>query len=103
MYIIVSKNAETYPDSDVNLPTADRLNLCYSSTIVATGRGMGIAIATGMNTQVHYLSITAHFIPDPSQIGKIANTMQGKRSGSIIADTNMTRKRKAYETMMKWL
>ena len=39
----------------------DRLNLIYSSSIVSKGRGSGIAIGTGLNTE----------------IGSIAKSLQG--------------------------
>ena len=34
------------------MPIGDRTNLCYSSTVVTKGRGTGVVIGTGMNTQV---------------------------------------------------
>lgn len=52
MYLTVVKNIKTFEEEDLDLPIGDRLNLCYSSTIVTKGRGTGIVIGTGMNTQV---------------------------------------------------
>ena len=43
------------------IPVGDRLNLIYSSSIVSKGRGSGIAIGTGLNTE----------------IGSIAKSLQG--------------------------
>ncbi|TRM60619.1 hypothetical protein BD626DRAFT_549599 [Schizophyllum amplum] len=35
-----------------SMPIGDRTNVCYSSTVVTKGRGTGVVIGTGMNTQV---------------------------------------------------
>lgn len=43
------------------IPVGDRLNLVYSSSVVSKGRGTGIAIATGLETE----------------IGKIASSLRG--------------------------
>ncbi len=49
---LVAKDIEDIDDPQLEMPIGDRLNLCYSSTVVTKGRGVGIAIGTGMNTQV---------------------------------------------------
>ncbi|KAJ7641656.1 hypothetical protein FB45DRAFT_900727 [Roridomyces roridus] len=46
----VVKSIETYKQAD--LPLGDRLNICYSSTVVTQGRGSGIVVATGMSSQI---------------------------------------------------
>ncbi|KAJ7148450.1 hypothetical protein C8R43DRAFT_925709 [Mycena crocata] len=57
----VVKSIETFKETD--LPLGDRVNLCYSSTVVTQGRGSGIVIATGMS----------------AQIGRIADAMKGEK------------------------
>lgn len=58
----VVKSIETLKEDD--LPLGDRVNVCYSSTVVTQGRGSGIVFATGMS----------------SQIGRIATAMSNKDS-----------------------
>jgi Na+-exporting ATPase len=60
----VAKVTSVMDDPELNMPIGDRINLCYSSTVVTKGRGTGIVFATGMKTEV----------------GKIAEAM-GKKHG----------------------
>ncbi|KAL1676907.1 hypothetical protein EV122DRAFT_291519 [Schizophyllum commune] len=47
----VAKTIEPLDDHALEMPIGDRTNLCYSSTVVTKGRGTGVVIGTGMNTQ----------------------------------------------------
>jgi magnesium-transporting ATPase (P-type) len=38
--------------SPEDIPLGDRKNMCFSATLVAHGRGMGVVVATGDNTQI---------------------------------------------------
>ena len=46
----VEKSPETLPDEDI--PLGDRKNMAYSSGVVTFGRGKGIVVGTGMDTEI---------------------------------------------------
>ncbi|CCE78831.1 Piso0_000862 [Millerozyma farinosa CBS 7064] len=63
--LAIAKNHEdVYYDTSVPIPVGDRLNMVYSSSVVAKGRGKGIVVSTGINTE----------------IGKIAQSLKGNNS-----------------------
>jgi len=48
--VAVEKDAEKILDGDVSL--GDRVNMAYMSTIVTYGRGIGVVVGTGTNTEI---------------------------------------------------
>lgn len=62
------------------IPLADRVNMAYSGTVVTYGRGLGIVVATGMN----------------SEFGKIAGMLHGIKE-------EKTPLQKRMEEIGKWL
>ncbi|KAG6915944.1 hypothetical protein DXG01_009166 [Tephrocybe rancida] len=83
---VVAKSEKKFQKEDVDLPIGDRLNLCYSSTVVTKGRGVGIVVSTGMNTQ----------------IGLIAKAISGKNSSKDTGTPQPFRKR-ALAKISRWL
>ncbi len=69
----VSKHSEALPATSVAL--GDRRNMVYSSTAVTYGRGRGIVVATGHNTEV----------------GKIGSLLEGVRAGKTPLEQQMNR------------
>lgn len=66
----VDKTTRTIQEQDA--PVADRLNMAYKATLVTGGRGKGVAVATGMQTE----------------IGKIAG-MLGQKGGATPLQVRM--------------
>lgn len=43
-----------------NSPVAERRNLAFKGTLVAGGRGTGVVVATGMDTQIGRIAMLLH-------------------------------------------
>jgi Ca2+-transporting ATPase len=54
----VAKQVE--PLAQADLPVGDRLNLAYKSSLVTRGRGHGVVIATGLETEVGHIAELLH-------------------------------------------
>ncbi len=73
----VDKNATALLDSDASL--GDRINTAFSGTVVSYGRGKGVVISTGMNTQIGLIATMLQSVEDEQtplqikldQLGKI--------------------------------
>lgn len=61
---VVKNHNEVYSDTSVPVPVGDRLNMVFSSSVVSKGRGTGIVVSTGLETE----------------IGKIAQSLKGDNS-----------------------
>ncbi|RDB26013.1 Calcium-transporting ATPase 3 [Hypsizygus marmoreus] len=81
----VVKTTETFKEEDIDLPIGDRVNLCYSSTIVTKGRGTGVVISTGMNTQIGRIAEAIKGKKPKSSEGEVDTRPFFKRTGSKLA------------------
>jgi P-type Ca2+ transporter type 2C len=52
--IAIHKETREFPEEDI--PLGDRLNMSYKSSAVVNGRGKGIVIATGMETEIGHIA-----------------------------------------------
>ena len=50
----VAKDVAPLQDSDV--PLGDRLNLAYKSSLITRGRGQGVVVATGLETEIGHIA-----------------------------------------------
>lgn len=86
--IPVAKIIDPVEDGNLDIAIGDRLNLCYSSTVVTKGRGTGVVIATGMKTQV----------------GRIASAMNKKSGGRKEGQSRRSAAASSvYDSIMEFL
>lgn len=83
----VAKTVETFEEQESDMPIGDRINLCYSSTIVTKGRGTGIVISTGMETQ----------------IGRIAEAISGKKTNAAEDPNPKPFWKRVIDKLGRWL
>ncbi len=78
----VSVNKNIANLTDENLPIGDRTNMAYSSSVVTYGRGAGIVIATGMNTEVGKI---ASYITDDTLSSETPLSKQLNKTGKVLS------------------
>ncbi|MDA3847063.1 MAG: cation-translocating P-type ATPase, partial [Vallitaleaceae bacterium] len=76
----VEKSIDTLEDETLTI--GDRKNLAYSSSVVTYGRGSGIVIATGMDSEVGKI---AKFINDDSLSSETPLSKQLNKTGKILS------------------
>ncbi len=77
----VDKNNHPLPQADI--PLGDRVNMAYKSTIVTNGRGKGVVIGTGSNTEIGNI---AKLLQEEENITPLQKRMNdfGKKLSVII-------------------
>lgn len=62
------------------VPVGDRINMCYSSSMITKGRGVGVVVATGLNTEIGEIAKSLHKKEKPTLktiIGNILGVTNG--------------------------
>jgi Ca2+-transporting ATPase len=79
----VEKDADAAIEAQ-NIPLGDQKNMAFMSTIATYGRGVGVAVATGMHTQIG--RIATMLGEDDRELTPLQKKLEslGKRLGSII-------------------
>jgi len=75
----VEKNATETLDADASL--GDRLNTAFSGTVVSYGRGKGVVISTGMNTQIGLIATMLQSVEEEQTPLQIKLDQLGKLLG----------------------
>ncbi|KAI8628375.1 potassium/sodium eff [Xylariaceae sp. FL1651] len=76
-----------YPEAvleDIILPLGDRINMVYSASTITRGRGTGVVIATGMDTEVGRIAELLRANPNPkgNNVSTFASCWQRVRIGT---------------------
>ena len=77
----VEKNADVLLKETT--PLAERVNMAYMSTIITYGRGMGVVVATGMNTEIGRIATLLNQVEDESTPLQVKIKKLGKLLGTI--------------------
>ncbi|MCS6934312.1 MAG: cation-translocating P-type ATPase [Chitinophagales bacterium] len=79
--VAVDKNPA--PLSQPDLPLGDRYNMAYKGTLITNGRGRGVAVATGMDTEIGKI---ARLLQEESAVTPLQKRMAdfGKRLSYIV-------------------
>lgn len=78
----VRKTTENIAQHD--LPLGDRKNLAYMGTVVLSGRGRGVVIATGKSTQIGQISEKIRTVEEPPTPLEIQFARLGKLIGVLV-------------------
>ena len=83
----VQKTTEVF--ADPKLPLGDRRNLAYAGTLVTNGRGKGLVISTGMNTEFGHIArlvetVVSGRTPLQDNLDRLGTTL-GKAALAVVA------------------
>jgi Ca2+-transporting ATPase len=78
----VDKHSDALPEAE--LPIGDRHNMAQKSTLVTSGRGSGVVVATGMDTEVGKIAALLHANEVPRTPLQQRLTVFGRRLGIAV-------------------
>jgi len=79
----VEKHSDALPAA-AGMPIADRRNMAYKSTLVTSGRGSGVVVATGMDSEVGRIAALLHENEVPRTPLQQRLTVFGRRLGIAV-------------------
>jgi Na+-exporting ATPase len=108
----IAKNHLEVYKAGVPVPVGDRLNMVFSSSVVSKGRGVGIAIATGLQTEIGKIADSLKN-GDEKMIARVDKTKNpgimdymiatGKSILNVIMSVLGTQKGTPLERKLAWL